>query len=107
VRGATNRSGKANAAILRKMPLGMLLLLFLQSSNSPSRKSWYTPRRDRVRRRRRGRAPAAGRATTNDLLDAEATLHDQSTREQLARPDVLESWIAWDLATGALSFRQR
>ncbi|MDA8019993.1 MAG: efflux RND transporter permease subunit [Thermoanaerobaculia bacterium] len=48
---------------------------------------------------------SAGRATTNDLLDAEASLRDQATRYQLARLDVLKSWIAWDLASGALSFR--
>ena len=48
---------------------------------------------------------AAGRATTNDLLDAEASLRDQSTRWQLARLDVLTAWIAWDLASGSLSYR--
>ena len=35
----------------------------------------------------------AGRATTNDLLDAEAALHEQRTRLDIARLDVVRAWI--------------
>ena len=43
---------------------------------------------------------AAGRATTNDLLDAEATLRNQRTNRELARIDILRSWARLDLAIG-------
>jgi len=50
----------------------------------------------RVERERHG----AGRATTNDLLEAEAELRDQKTRRDLARLDVLRAWIRLELVTG-------
>ncbi|MBN2371697.1 MAG: efflux RND transporter permease subunit [Vicinamibacteria bacterium] len=43
----------------------------------------------------------AGRATTNDLLAAEAMLHDQRTRRSLARLAVVQAWIDLWLAGGA------
>ncbi len=42
----------------------------------------------------------AGRATTNDLLDSESALRDQSTRRDLARLDLLRAWIHLQLALG-------
>ena len=45
---------------------------------------------------------AAGRSSTNDLLDAEAALRAQTTERNLARLDVLRAWVAFDLASGAL-----
>jgi len=44
----------------------------------------------------------AGRATTNDLLAAEATLREQRTQRDLAELAVLRAWIRYDLATGAI-----
>ncbi|MEM8931887.1 MAG: efflux RND transporter permease subunit, partial [Acidobacteriota bacterium] len=44
---------------------------------------------------------AAGRATTNDLLDAEAALRGQRTERDLARLDVLRAWWGYDLAIAA------
>ena len=44
----------------------------------------------------------AGRATTNDLLDAEARLRRERTANELARLDVLLAWVAVDLARGGL-----
>lgn len=41
----------------------------------------------------------AGRATTNDLLDAEASLRSQHTRLDLARLDLIRAWIQLGLAT--------
>jgi len=43
---------------------------------------------------------AAGRSTTNDLLDAEAAVREQSTRLELARLDVTRAWVRLWLATG-------
>lgn len=43
---------------------------------------------------------SAGRATTNDLLDAEAALRRQRTLSELARLDVLLAWVGIDLAVG-------
>ncbi len=42
----------------------------------------------------------AGRATTNDLLDAEAALHRQRTQSELARLDILRAWFNLALAAG-------
>ncbi len=42
----------------------------------------------------------AGRATTNDQLDAEAALRDQRTRHELAKLDILRAWVQLQLATG-------
>lgn len=47
---------------------------------------------------------SAGRATTNDLLDAEAALRRQQTDHALARIEVLRAWIGLDLATGDDAF---
>ncbi|MEM7351852.1 MAG: efflux RND transporter permease subunit, partial [Acidobacteriota bacterium] len=44
-----------------------------------------------------------GRATTNDLLDAEAALRRQRTLRDLARIDILRSWFELRLATGGES----
>ena len=44
---------------------------------------------------------AAGRSTTNDLLDAEAALRRQRTLAELARIDVLRAWVRLELASGA------
>ncbi|MEM6797393.1 MAG: TolC family protein, partial [Acidobacteriota bacterium] len=44
---------------------------------------------------------AAGRSTTNDLLDAEAALRSQTTLRDLSRLDVLRAWVLYDLATGS------
>jgi len=43
---------------------------------------------------------AAGRATTNDLLDAEASLREQRTLHELARLDVVRAWVRLWLASG-------
>jgi outer membrane protein TolC len=43
---------------------------------------------------------AAGRSTTNDLLDAEATLRFQRTARALAHLEVMRAWVAYDLAAG-------
>jgi outer membrane protein TolC len=43
---------------------------------------------------------AAGRSTTNDLLEAEAKLRRQPTALDLARFEVLRSWVRFDLARG-------
>lgn len=43
---------------------------------------------------------AAGRSTTNDLLDAEAGLRRQNTLSELARIDVLRAWVGLELASG-------
>ena len=43
----------------------------------------------------------AGRATTNDLLVAEAELRDQRTLHEIARSVVARAWIDLWLATGA------
>lgn len=43
---------------------------------------------------------AAGRSTTNDLLDAEAELRRQRTEHDLARFEVLRAWVSFDLAMG-------
>ncbi len=45
----------------------------------------------------------AGRATTNELLAAEAALRDQRTRWDLARIALLRAWIHLSLAQGATS----
>ncbi|MEM7479866.1 MAG: efflux RND transporter permease subunit [Acidobacteriota bacterium] len=50
----------------------------------------------RVERRRQ----EAGRSTTNDLLEAEAALRDQRTREELARLDIVRGWVLLGLAVG-------
>lgn len=50
----------------------------------------------RVERERHG----AGRSTTNDLLEAEAALRRQRTELDLARFEVLRSWVRYDLAMG-------
>jgi outer membrane protein TolC len=42
----------------------------------------------------------AGRATTNDLLEAEAVLRDRRTTRELARLDVVRAWIELWLALG-------
>jgi outer membrane protein TolC len=42
----------------------------------------------------------AGRATTNDLLDAEARLRERRTRRELARLEVVRAWVGLWLATG-------
>ncbi|RMH22824.1 MAG: TolC family protein, partial [Acidobacteria bacterium] len=47
-----------------------------------------------------GERHRAGRATTNDLLDAEAALRRQQTEHRLAQLDVLRAWIHLDLAVG-------
>ena len=44
---------------------------------------------------------AAGRATTNDLLAAEARLRDTRTRREVAELEVVRAWIALWLATAA------
>ncbi len=44
---------------------------------------------------------AAGRSTTNDLLEAEADLRRQRTLHDLARLEVLRAWVSYDLASGA------
>ncbi len=43
---------------------------------------------------------AAGRATTNDLIQAEAELRDQRTRLELARLEVVRAWLRHWLAVG-------
>ncbi|MCP4659224.1 MAG: TolC family protein [bacterium] len=43
----------------------------------------------------------AGRATTNDLLAAEAVLRRQRTESALARLDVLRAWVRLELAVGS------
>ncbi len=43
---------------------------------------------------------AVGRSTTNDLLDAEATLRRQRTASELARIDILAAWFELGLAVG-------
>ena len=43
---------------------------------------------------------AAGRTTTNDLLEAEAQLRDQTTRLEIARLDVVRAWLRLWLAVG-------
>jgi multidrug efflux pump subunit AcrB/outer membrane protein TolC len=43
---------------------------------------------------------AAGRSTTNDLLEAEADLRLQRTQSELARLDVLRAWLRLQLAAG-------
>jgi len=43
---------------------------------------------------------AAGRATTNDLLDAEATVREKRTQRDLARLDVTRAWVRLRLAVG-------
>ena len=47
-----------------------------------------------------------GRSTTNDLLDAEATLRRQRTASELARIDILAAWFELGLAVGVSDFRQ-
>jgi outer membrane protein TolC len=42
----------------------------------------------------------AGRATTNDLLEAEAALRSQRTRLELARLEVVRAWVGLWLAIG-------
>ena len=42
----------------------------------------------------------AGRATTNDLLDAEAELRDQRTRLEVAKLEVVRAWLRLWLAVG-------
>ncbi|MEM8961323.1 MAG: efflux RND transporter permease subunit [Acidobacteriota bacterium] len=44
----------------------------------------------------------AGRATTNDLLDAEAAVRAQRTARALADVDLLRAWISLDLAMGVI-----
>lgn len=44
---------------------------------------------------------AAGRSTTNDLLDAEATLRQQTTQSELARIDVLRARVELTLVVGS------
>ena len=43
---------------------------------------------------------AAGRSTTNDLLDAEAELRRQRTERDLAQLELLQAWVAYDVAVG-------
>lgn len=43
---------------------------------------------------------AAGRSTTNDLLDAEASLRDQRTRLEVARLEIVRAWLRLWLAAG-------
>lgn len=45
---------------------------------------------------------AAGRATANDLLAAEAALREQRTQRDLAELAVLRAWILLDLASGRI-----
>ena len=44
---------------------------------------------------------AAGRVTTNNLLEAEAALRSQRTLHELARLEVVRAWVGLWLATGA------
>ena len=46
----------------------------------------------------------AGRATTNDLLEAEADLRRQRTRSELARLEILRAWFGLALAAGVEDF---
>ena len=46
----------------------------------------------------------AGRATTNDLLTAEASLRRQQTTAELAKIDILRAWAQVDLAVGRVPF---
>ncbi len=48
----------------------------------------------------------AGRATTNDLLDAEADLRRQRTQSELARLDILRAWFNLALAVGVEDFEE-
>ncbi len=43
---------------------------------------------------------AAGRSTTNDLLDAEAQHHRSLTQRELTRLDATRAWIRLWLASG-------
>ncbi|NOZ95363.1 MAG: TolC family protein, partial [Acidobacteria bacterium] len=43
---------------------------------------------------------ASGRATTNDLLEAEARLRDKRTQRDLARLAITRAWLELWLATG-------
>ncbi|MCB1055718.1 MAG: TolC family protein, partial [Acidobacteria bacterium] len=45
----------------------------------------------------------AGRATTNDLLAAEAALRDQQTRRDLAALEMVRAWTRLELARGSLA----
>ena len=45
----------------------------------------------------------AGRVTVNDLLEAEASLREQSTRRDIARLDFIDAWIRLNLAVGRQS----
>ncbi|MCH9651155.1 MAG: efflux RND transporter permease subunit [Deltaproteobacteria bacterium] len=45
----------------------------------------------------------AGRVTTNDLLQGEAALRDQRTQRDLARLELVRSWIHFQLALGQAS----
>ncbi len=47
---------------------------------------------------------AAGRVTTNDLLEAEADLRRQRTQSELARLDILRAWFNLALAAGVEDF---
>ena len=46
---------------------------------------------------------AAGRVTTNDLLDAETVLRESRQLASIARIEVLAAWVELDLAVGSLS----
>ncbi|MCB9378308.1 MAG: TolC family protein, partial [Holophagales bacterium] len=43
---------------------------------------------------------AAGRVTTNDLIQAEAELRDQKTRLEVAKLEVVRAWLRLWLAVG-------
>lgn len=43
---------------------------------------------------------AAGRTTANDLLDAEAAVREQRTRQEIARLDIIRIWVGLWPASG-------